>query len=62
MLVQLGFEEVHGLEEGFLLAGGELVQDAGEWLGRAIEPMADCLDPIIYMLLLSKLFCFRNKT
>jgi integrase/recombinase XerD len=39
--VQLGFEQVHGLEEGFLLAGGELVQDAGQRCGGAIEPVAD---------------------
>jgi YceI-like domain len=39
--VQLGFEQVHGFEEGFLLAGGELVQDAGQRLGGAVEPLAD---------------------
>jgi hypothetical protein len=33
--VQLGFEQVHGLEEGFLLAGGELVQHAGQRFGGA---------------------------
>jgi hypothetical protein len=27
--VEFGFEQVHGLEEGFLLAGGELVEDPG---------------------------------
>jgi hypothetical protein len=38
---QFGFEQVHGLEEGFLLAGGELVQDAGQRFGGASEPVAD---------------------
>ena len=31
---QFGFQQVHGLEEGGLLAGGELVQDPGERAGR----------------------------
>jgi polyisoprenoid-binding protein YceI len=34
LLVQFGFEQVHGFEEGFLLGGGELVQDGtltGSW-------------------------------
>ena len=39
--MQFGFEQVHGLEEGFLLAGGELVQDAGQRFGGAVEPVAD---------------------
>lgn len=39
--MQFGFEHVHGLEEGFLLAGGELGQDAGQWLGGTVEPVAD---------------------
>jgi len=39
--MQLGFEQVHGLEEGLLLARGELVQDAGQRLGGAVEPVAD---------------------
>jgi len=37
--VQFGFEQVHGLEEGLLLAWGELVQDAGKRLGQAPMPL-----------------------
>jgi hypothetical protein len=52
LLVQFGFEQVHGLEEGFLLAGGELVQDAGQRFGGAIEPVADqgCLAGMIWTI------------
>ena len=41
LLVQLGFEQVHGFEKGLLLGGGELVQDAGQWFGGVVEPVAD---------------------
>ena len=36
---QSGFEQVHGLEERSLLAGGELVQDPGQRAGRAVQPL-----------------------
>jgi hypothetical protein len=38
---QLGFQQVHGLDEGRLLAGGELVEDAGDRARRAVEPFVD---------------------
>jgi hypothetical protein len=39
--VKLGFEQVHRLEERLLLAGGELVEDAGDRAGGAVEPFID---------------------
>ena len=36
LAAQFGFEQVHGLEGGLLLAGGELGQDAGQGLGGAV--------------------------
>src|SRR5579864_9739821 len=41
LAVQLGFEQIHGLEEGLLLGGCELVQDAGQRLGGAVQPSGD---------------------
>jgi hypothetical protein len=41
--VQLGFEQVHRLQERLLLAGGELVEDAGDRAGGAVEPFTDQL-------------------
>jgi hypothetical protein len=38
LVVEFGFEQVHGFEEGLLLGGGELVQDACQRLGGAVEP------------------------
>src|SRR5262249_27734255 len=36
---ELGFQQVHGLEEGLLLAGGELVKHARERARGAIQPL-----------------------
>jgi hypothetical protein len=38
---QFGFQQVHGLEEGGLLARRELVQDPGQRAGRAVQPLSD---------------------
>ena len=38
---QFGFEQVHGLEEGSLLAGGELIQHPGQRPGGAVQPLPD---------------------
>jgi hypothetical protein len=39
--MQVCFEPLHGVEEGFLLARGELVRDAGRRLGSAVQPLPD---------------------
>src|SRR5690348_14156856 len=38
---QLALEQVHGLQEGLLLTGRELVEDAGQWPGGAVQPFTD---------------------
>jgi len=38
---QFGFQQVHGLGEGLLLAGGELGENAGERARGAVEPCID---------------------
>ena len=38
---QLGLKQVHGLEEGLLLAQGELVKDAGNRRSNAVKPFTD---------------------
>ncbi len=38
---QFCFEHVHGLEEGGPLLGGEPVEDPGQGLGGAVEPLLD---------------------
>jgi hypothetical protein len=43
--VQLGLEQVHRLEERLLLAGGELVENAGDRAGGAVEPFTDQAGP-----------------
>ena len=41
LVAKLGLEQVHGLEEGLLFVGGELVEDAGDRAGGAVEPFTD---------------------
>src|ERR1700730_13635167 len=43
---ELGFEQVHGVEEGLLLGRGELVEDPGDRAGRAVEPFTDQGGPV----------------
>jgi hypothetical protein len=41
LVAQLGFQQVHGFEEGGLFAGVELVEHAGQWLRGAVQPFTD---------------------